>query len=249
MSGGGFFDAVSLLTRFPTRSGANRARALPWIPLVGALIGGLVAVVYVLTRTVLGHLVAALLAVGAGVVATGALHEDGLADTADAFGAGVDAEGTREILKDPRHGTYGVLALIGSVAIRVGALATLGPWSAAAVLPAAHALSRAGTLGMMATMPAADSSVLGSSYKGTGSRAPAAAGVITAAVLTVAAFGWWSIAALALVGAVVVVIGLLSRRKIGGFTGDVLGAVEQLSEVGLLLLASAAGHAIPWWHR
>src|SRR5438874_9132505 len=107
----GFLGAVSLLTRIPAREEAPPERAVPWLPVVGALIGAACAAVYAMTRLALSPLAASTIAVTAGILLTGALHEDGLADVADAFGAGEGRERALEILKDPHHGTYGVLSL------------------------------------------------------------------------------------------------------------------------------------------
>src|SRR5439155_27188630 len=122
-------------TRVPARGDAPPERAVPWLPVVGALIGALCAAVYAATRSVLTPPVAATLAVGAGVLLTGALHEDGLADVADALGAGGGRQRVPEIMKDPLHGTYGVLAIVLGVVARIAAVAGLGPAAAAVALP------------------------------------------------------------------------------------------------------------------
>lgn len=244
----GFFDAVSLLTRLRTRGGSNTERALPWLPVVGALVGIAVALVYAAARVALAPWVSASLAIGVGILITGALHEDGLADVADAFGARVDRARAIEILQDPHHGTYGVLAMILSVVTRIGAVATMGPWTAVAALPAAHALGRAGSLGLMSSIPAADSSTLGASYRRHPIGNRAIAGFAFASALAVVMLGLWAPVAIGIVVVASVGIGLLSIQKIGGFNGDVLGAIEQLSEIGILLLVAATRRDIPWWH-
>jgi len=244
----GFFDAVSLLTRLRTSGGSDTERALPWLPVVGALVGVAVALVYAIARAALAPWVSASLAIAAGILITGALHEDGLADVADAFGARVDRARAIEILQDPHHGTYGVLAMILSVVTRIGAVATMGPWTALAALPAAHALGRAGSLGLMSSIPAADSSTLGASYKPHPIAKRAVVGFAFASAVSVLLLGFWAPVAIGIVVVASVGVGLLSIQKIGGFNGDVLGAIEQLSEIGILLLVAAARHDIPWWH-
>jgi adenosylcobinamide-GDP ribazoletransferase len=244
----GFFDAVSLLTRLRTRGGSDTERALPWMPVVGALVGVAVALVYVAARAVIAPWVSASLAIATGILITGALHEDGLADVADAFGARVDRARAIEILQDPHHGTYGVLAMILSVVTRIGAVATMGSWTALAALPAAHSLGRAGSLGLMSSIPAADSSTLGASYKRHPIGNGAVAGFAFASALSIVMLGFWSPVAIGIVIVASLGVGLLSIQKIGGFNGDVLGAIEQLSEIGILLLVAAARHDIPWWH-
>lgn len=244
----GFFDAVSLLTRLRTRGGSDTERALPWMPVVGALVGLAAGLVYAAARVALAPWVSASLAIAAGVLITGALHEDGLADVADAFGARVDRARAIEILQDPHHGTYGILALILSVVTRIAAVATMGPWTAVAALPAAHALGRAGSLAVMTSSPAAGSSTLGASYKRQPIGARALAGVAFASLLGVGMLGIWTVVAVLITLVASVVAGLLAIQKIGGFNGDVLGAAEQLTEIGILLLVAATHSSIPWWH-
>jgi adenosylcobinamide-GDP ribazoletransferase len=188
----------------------------------------------------------ATVAVGVGIVITGALHEDGLADTADAFGTRATKERTLEILKDPDHGTYGVLALILSVLARVVAVASMGTWTAIAALPTAHALGRATAGTLMAELPAATDTGLGAAYKPDRSRA--AVGAAIAAVIAAGLLGLWSIAAIAIAALAALAVGTKARRIIGGYTGDVLGAAEQLVEIGVLLLVASGRVSIPWWH-
>lgn len=244
----GFFDALALLTRIPTRGGSRTERAVPWLPVVGACIGAAVAGVYVALRGPTTPLAAAAVALAAGALLTGALHEDGLADVADAFGARVDRERTLEILKDPRHGTFGVLALILSVATRVAAVAALGPWAAFAGLVAAHAISRAGPAFLMWLLPVATPGGLGATYSAPVTARHASSAALIAAIATAGLLGPWTLLSGVLVALVTGAMGWLAMRKIGGINGDVLGATQQVSEIGVLLLAVAAGSAIPWWH-
>ena len=244
----GFFDAMSLLTRLRTRGGSDTERALPWMPVVGALVGIAAALVYATARVALAPWVSASLAIAAGIHVTGALHEDGLADVADAFGARVDRARAIEILQDPHHGTYGILALILSVVTRIAAVATMGPWTAVAALPAAHALGRAGSLAVMSSIPAAGSSTLGASYKRDPIGGRALAGIAFAVVVAGAALGVWTPVAVPVTLVACAVTAGLAIQKIGGFNGDVLGAAEQLTEIGILLLVAATHRSIPWWH-
>jgi adenosylcobinamide-GDP ribazoletransferase len=155
----GLRGAVALLTRVRVRTDARPetvASSIPWFPVVGCGVGAAVAVVYILLRALLPGLPAAAAAVAAGVALTGALHEDGLGDVADAFGGSSDAKEALRILADARLGTYGVIAVTTSLLLRAGTLAALDPWAAAAALPAAHALSRAAAMIPAAVMPAAE---------------------------------------------------------------------------------------------
>jgi adenosylcobinamide-GDP ribazoletransferase len=228
----------------PTGTGpvrpAELARFVPWFPLVGALVGAAVGGLYLGASVLLPPLVAAAVAVTAGVAITGAFHEDGLGDTADAFLGGRDREDTVRILKDPRLGTFGVLAVAASLLLRVAAVAALPPPVALAALPAAHALGRAAAVAVMAAVPPAAEQGLGAAYvRALGGRTAllgVAAGIVIAAALLRA----WALPAAALAVVAAAALGWLARRRIGGVSGDVLGAVEQAGEILTLLVAVAA---------
>jgi adenosylcobinamide-GDP ribazoletransferase len=248
----GLRAAVGLLTRVPVGTGRfEAASSIPWLPFVGAVIGLVVAAGFVLLAEVLPGLAAAALAVTLGIVITGALHEDGLADTVDAFGAGGGPEETLRILKDPTHGTYGVIALVLSIVLRVLALAALPATTALLALPAVHALGRGGAVGLIRFMPPATGDGLGAAHSRSGSSFGVLGGMLSAVAIGLALLGWWGALFAALAGAAALVIGLLAMRRISGFTGDVLGATEQVIEIGLLLvaaaLASSGGLSTPWW--
>jgi adenosylcobinamide-GDP ribazoletransferase len=222
------------------RGAGELAGSVPWFPVVGAAVGLVVAGVYAGAGRLLPPLPAAALAVVAGIGLTGAFHEDGLGDTADAFAGHHDRDGTIRILKDPRLGTFGVLAVAASLLLRVAALAALAPGAALAALPAAHALSRAAAVGVMAGFPAAAETGLGASYVSALPRRWALTGVAAGLAVAVALLGVaavWAAAAVALAAAW---LARLATRRIGGVTGDVLGAVQQLGEVAVLLAAVAA---------
>jgi adenosylcobinamide-GDP ribazoletransferase len=246
----GFLGAVSFLTRVPTGTGARPAeelaRSVPWFPVVGAGVGLAVAAVYAGALQLLPPLPAAAVAVVAGACLTGAFHEDGLGDTADAFMGRHDREHTVRILQDPRLGTFGVLAVAASLLLRVAAVATLAPAAALAALPAAHALSRAGAVATMAALPAAAGTGLGATSTRSLSRRRALAGAAAGLAVALALLGpaaAWAAAATALAA---YLLGRLARRRIGGVTGDVLGAIQQLGEILVLLAAAAAVTAGGW---
>lgn len=244
----GFRTAVQFLTRVPVGGGsADISAAVPWFPLVGALVGVLVGGAYAGLAELVPWGVAAALAVLLGVGVTGVFHEDGLADVSDAFAGGWTRDDRLRILDDPRHGSYGVAALCGSILLRVLSLATLGPAAGFAACVAAHAAGRSAALVTMAA-PAAKGDGLGADMTAGLRPRPVAAGVVLGVAITAVAVGWWSgpvLAACAL-GATVVV--WLSMRKIGGVSGDVFGTVEQVGECLTLVVISglAARHAI-WW--
>src|ERR1700751_5602852 len=144
-----FAVATAFFTRLPVdarpRDGWRLADSAWTFPLVGAGIGAVAALAFLLAQSIgLGSQPAALFAVLAGLALTGALHEDGLADTADGFFGGRDREGRLAIMRDTRHGTFGVLAIVFSVLLRAAALAEIGEAiQGGLALIAAHAASRA----------------------------------------------------------------------------------------------------------
>jgi|GEM_PF-5601253 len=142
-----FFSAVQFLTRLPTPGwtgweAGRLDRAMPHFVLVGGIIGALCGAVYLIASMALTPPVAALLALGAGIVTTGALHEDGLADFADGLGTH-DPVRALAIMKDSHVGAFGVIALIVVLLLKGAALATMPPLFGAAALIGAHGLSRA----------------------------------------------------------------------------------------------------------
>jgi adenosylcobinamide-GDP ribazoletransferase len=234
---------LAFCTRLPVTApeAANLAKAAWTFPVVGALIGALGALVYWLAGGLsLPPFVSATLAVAATALVTGCLHEDGLADTADGFGGGTTRERKLEIMRDSRTGTYGVVALIVSFMLRAGTIASLaGPGLAAAALIAAHAGARATLPIFMRAVPNARDDGL-SSGAGTPPAGPASIAALLGLLALMAFLGVGA----GLVAAFLVVMGLiafarLSMRQIGGQTGDVLGAVEQASEILILLTAAA----------
>lgn len=241
-----FLCAVQFLTRLPTPSLAGFqpdwvSRSARYFPLVGQIVGMLAGAVFLAASRAWPPAVAALLAVAAGVLITGAFHEDGLADTADGLGGGTDPIRRLEIMKDSRIGTYGALALVLTLAVKVATLASLDPWPGALALVAGHGAARAASVLTMRVMP----------YVGLHEVAkwkPAPTALTAGEVVTALLFAAWpflllspAVAAAGLfagaLGAVVPAIA--ARRLIGGYTGDVLGGVEQLFEVGFLLGAAA----------
>ena len=226
--------------RSPDAGAAGLTHALRAFPLIGAAIGLAAALVFWLAHLFqLAPLPAALLSVGATVWLTGGLHEDGLADCADGFGGGRDREAKLAIMRDSRIGSYGVLALVLGVGLRAGALADLTVDDAVAALVAAHAASRAAMPLLMALLEPARPDGLAAALGRPSEPVLAQAvilGVLIAALMTgpFAAIVALSFAALVLAG-----LETLARRQIGGYTGDVLGAAQQVSETAILLALSA----------
>lgn len=178
--------------------------------------------------------VAAGLLLAAQVLLSGAMHEDGLADAADGLWGGLTPERRLEIMKDSRTGSYGVLALVLSVGLRWSLLSGLiaaGLWGA---VIAAAVLSRAGMPALMAALPPARAGGLSRSVGRPG--AGTAAGAVALALgLALVLTGAPALAAALGAGLAVCGGGALARAKLGGQTGDILGAAQQLAEIAALL--------------
>ncbi len=246
----GLRAAAALLTRVPVgRGDVDPARAVPWFPVVGAVVGAALAGAYVGARAVLPATVAAGLAVGIGIALTGALHEDGLADTADGFGSGARGEEALRIMRDPRVGAFGAIAVALSIVLRVAAVAALDASTALAALPLAHISGRVGAVWVMRGVPPVPG--LGASYAMVTTPGRARTATVLGLVLALAAAGAWAAAGLATAALVAVGIGRMARARIGGANGDVLGAVQQVTEIVVLVIAAAAvageWPAVAWW--
>jgi adenosylcobinamide-GDP ribazoletransferase len=238
--------AIMICTRLPLGSSAqiesvDLVRASWALPVAGALVGAIGAwAFWIASELGLPPTLAAALALMTTLVVTGCLHEDGLADTADGFGGGWERARKMEIMQDSRLGTYGACALVMSLLLRWAALADLAsPMMAAAALIAAHVAARAALPPFMHVVPPAR-------VDGVSARAgqPAERPALVAALI-----GTLTMALM--LGASAMVIGLvlalsagfmmarLCLRQIGGQTGDVLGALEQVIETVILLTAVA----------
>jgi adenosylcobinamide-GDP ribazoletransferase len=220
---------------------------VPWFPVVGALIGAFVGAVAAGMMELVPASVAAAVAVIVGVLLTGAFHEDGLADTADAMG-GWTPERRREILKDSRHGSYGVAAMCATIVLRSLCVATLSPAVAFAGLIAAHTIGRGAAIGVMGTSGPMPHDGLGADYTRTLSRSSVVVGVLAALAITTVATGWW-VAPLALAAGVgAALVTWVAKRAFGGISGDILGAVEQVGECLVLIVVTglALRHQL-WW--
>lgn len=226
--------AVSLLSRLPVgtiRGDVPVIAASAWAwPLVGAGVGALAALVALAALWIgLPPIMAALLALTAAALATGAMHEDGLADVADGFGGGRDPARKLEIMRDSRLGSYGALALVLATGLRAAGIAAAAEGHALAfALIGIGAASRAGLPLALCLMPPARADGLGRAATGEIGAArvallvgflfllPLGLGVAVVVALTMA------LAALILAG--------LALRQIGGQTGDVMGAMQIISE-------------------
>jgi adenosylcobinamide-GDP ribazoletransferase len=232
--------ALAFLTRLPVPAPRDPSldRAAAWFPVVGLLVGGIAAGVRALADLALPPAAATLLAVAAAILVTGGLHEDGLADVADGLGAHVSRERRLEILRDPRVGTFGVLALIVAVGLTVTTVAALGTAHAARTLVTAHILARWAILPISAALPPARPGGAGSLLRVTTPALLAGSALAVAGALIVAGpvNGAAALAAAAL-AALVAAVAL--RRSLGGVTGDGYGATAKLAEVAVCATLAA----------
>lgn len=232
-------SALRLLSRLPLpqdhRPPSPNA-AWAW-PLAGAGLAALATAIG-MAALPLGAGVAAAVMIGAQAILTGAMHEDGLADTADGLWGGWDKARRLAIMKDSHIGSYGVMALLVVGLIRWSALSTLlalGEWPA---LIALGALSRAPMAALIHLLPNARGGGL-SALVGRPA-ACAAGGAVALAALAAGFLGAAGLAALGAVALVTLAVGAIAHAKIGGQTGDILGASQQLAEAtGLAVLAAA----------
>ncbi|EJJ29589.1 cobalamin-5-phosphate synthase [Rhizobium sp. CF142] len=238
--------AVAFLSRIPMPPwlfagyDGKLGRLVRVFPLAGLVIGALPALVFLLMLAFRAdRLMAALVALAVQTMLTGALHEDGLADTADGIGGGKSREQSLVIMKDSRIGSYGAIALILSFALRASALAAIAretsPFAAALAIPAVAALSRGAIAWHWQCLPAAKPDGLaasaGSPAEVTMQIALVTAGFITA-ILVWPALGLLPfVSALLAAGLATLAFTWFIRRRLGGHTGDTLGANQQICEV------------------
>jgi adenosylcobinamide-GDP ribazoletransferase len=236
--------AISLCTRLPVAPSAvgegDVARAGWAFPIAGALIGLIAAAVYWLAVHLhIPSISASVLALLTSVLLTGAMHEDGLADTADGFGGGRTREKKLEIMRDSRIGTFGACALGLSLLLRWSALAALDDTRSVVIaLIVAHGAARAVLPAFMSLLAPARSEGLSS---GAGQPPPISVAIALGLGIVALAIGFGISAMLigvVLLAAIGLLLARLARRQIGGQTGDVLGALEQAAEATLLLLAT-----------
>jgi adenosylcobinamide-GDP ribazoletransferase len=238
--------ALMLLTRLPVARLAafggqpDMARCVWAFPLAGLLVNGIGALVWwVGFRCGLPPMLIAAWTLAATMMVTGALHEDGLADTADGLGGGRTPAAKLDIMRDSRIGTYGALALLMSVIVRVGALTAAGrPDHAIPAFIAAGVLGRAGMLVLLLTLVPARGDGLGASM-GTARPGRAWLGLGLATVLAFLCFSpGLAVAAMATGFGASLLLARLARSQIGGFTGDLLGAAEIVTESVVLTVAA-----------
>ena len=238
----GFRAAIVFLTRLPAGGypyrDQDQAWSLAWFPVVGALVGAVAAGAWLLAEP-LGPWPSALVALVTSVLVTGAFHEDGLADSADALGGGIeDRARVLAILKDSRLGTYGTSALVLSFLLRASLLVELGPEHAWALV-LVHGLARTPPTWVKVHTPYATGDASARSRNLQLGRPVHAAFAIAAGLALAAGMASepmelaWLVLVLVTVTVIVV---RYTRRRVGGHTGDFLGALEQLGELAVLMV-------------
>jgi adenosylcobinamide-GDP ribazoletransferase len=234
--------AIAFLTRLPVGGGeltaAGLSRAAAWFPAVGLVVGGVMAATRALAGLVLDPAAATVLALLAAAVVTGAFHEDGLADAADAMGAHSTRARKLEILRDPRVGTFGALALVFSVALSLAALAPLDDGRFARAALVGHVLGRWSTLPQSLALPAARPGGSGALVRV--GPAGLAAGTCVAVGTALLAAGIAGAIALGVACAVTALGSVSAQRVLGGVSGDTFGAVNKLVEIAAYLTLAAA---------
>ena len=248
-----FLIALQFLTRMPVPAwGGWREdwmnQSARHFPLVGACVGAFGAAVFWGAAHLWSATMAVMLSMVATVWLTGAFHEDGLADTCDGLGGAVSRQRALEIMKDSRLGTYGTVGLLAVLALKAVALTGLATRDLAAtlvLLPVAHCWSRLAAVALLRALPyagdpeQAKAKPMAQQIDGTGVAVAVACGLAAVAL----AAPWWS-ATLLLAGALATAVTawLMARwlrRRLGGYTGDTLGATQQLSELAIYLVLLA----------
>jgi len=235
--------AAQFLTRVPLSRHVveehELARAVAYFPLIGALVGAAVAGVAYAVTPLLGLDAAIVTGLVFGALLTGAFHEDGLADACDGLGGGFTRPQMLEIMRDSRIGTYGAVALILLYAARFTLFRGLGGVGLLLALPVASALGRASSVALMAWLPNARAAGMADDVAHALGRGTIALGLATPVVIAVVLIG--SAALPTLAAAIVATLGaaFYLRRRLGGITGDTLGAVNVIVEIVTLATAVA----------
>jgi adenosylcobinamide-GDP ribazoletransferase len=234
----GYFTRIPIPRSIALDAG-DLAGAARYFPLVGALVGGLGALIYLGALRLFPPAVSVLLSMIGTLVATGALHEDGLADCCDGFGGAASREDTLRIMRDPRLGAFGAIGLMMALALKWQALAALPAATAAWTMIGAHAASRALAVSYLATHEYA---------REQGKAKPVAQRMSLGALGLALALGFvwlvvpdWRAGVLALVLASILrlMLGRYFTRRLGGYTGDCLGLAQQGFELVFYLTALA----------
>ncbi len=237
--------ACRYLTTLPLPRGGSAGdlgRAAGWFPVVGLLLGAILAAAALAAARVAPPPVAAVLVVALWALLTGGLHLDGLADTLDGLGGGWSREEALTIMRDARTGAYGVTAIVLVLAAKLAVLASLPADLAWRGLVVAPALGRLGPLVLARCCPPARAEGAGHAFAlsvGARGLAVATSVAVAAAVLVL---GPWGIALVGVAGVLAVAFALYLRARLGGLTGDCLGALVEIGEAAVLVALAVLAH-------
>lgn len=242
------FHSFMLYSRIPmygiNYSEDNANKAIRYFPLVGLVLSALSCVVYLILLKFLPCVVCILFLIVVMLLLTGAMHEDGLADSADAFFGGFTKEKVLTIMKDSRIGTYGTLAIVCSMALRISSLLLMPLYYLPIIIMLAHASSRVSPVILTSISSYVKTETSKSVYMSSKKRVYA--NVVVAVLLgliPVFLFNYkiaiYSILAYLLITCFVM---FYTNKKIGGYTGDVLGALQQLCEIAFYLICLSYSH-------
>lgn len=231
-----FFGALRFFTRLPVpawvgHSSEALANSTRYFPAVGLVVGGIAALVFFVTSYVWPLTLAVLASMAATLYITGVFHEDGWSDTIDGFGGGWEKERVLAIMKDSRIGSYGAAALIIMLLAKFCALIELKPSLIPAAMIAGHALSRLCATAVMTSLDYVRDEGKAKPMSAKISRAALAFAVSTAVLPLLFLPPSRVLLGLVLAGLATLWLARLFTRRIGGYTGDCLGAVQQFSEV------------------
>jgi adenosylcobinamide-GDP ribazoletransferase len=253
-----FFIALQFFTRVPIPRwvGFQPAwlhDASRYFPLVGSVVAAVTALVYLAATHLWPAPVAVLLSTAAGIYLTGAFHEDGFADMCDGFGGGISRERVMEIMKDSRIGTYGAVGAGLLLALKCALLSAMQPAAAIASLLIAHPLSRLAAASLIWKLDYARDEGKAKPMAQSMTATEFAIGAVCAAIpaLYLGTLGYlsWTTIGACVLGAAAAAIWLANQfvRRIGGYTGDCLGAVQQVSEVVIYLCLVASFGRGGWY--
>lgn len=237
-----FFLALSFYTRLPGSQSLNYTKlpqAVLYLPLVGWLVGGFTAASFYLADLLWTQSTSVILALIIGIFLTGAFHEDGFADVCDGFGGGWGKQRIMEIMKDSHVGVYGFLGLLLMLLLKISVLGSMPSYAVPFVLLTGHSISRLSPLLLMQRYTYAreyDSKASGAVYK------PNFQELIFPTVIALLPFVLLPALCALVIIPVLLATTLLGRffyRRIGGYTGDCLGASQQVAEIIFYLSVSA----------
>lgn len=233
--------AIQYFTRLPVPrwagySNAQLNDAVRYFPLTGMLVGAMTGAVFLLAHKAFQQPVAVVIAMIAGLIITGGFHEDGLADTCDGFGAGRDKAHVLAIMKDSRVGSYGVLGLVSALLLKFSVLSQVPADRFLVIAVAAHAVSRFMAVSVIYSQEYVRHD--DSARAKPAAQSISAGGLGCAGAIAAVPVLWLGAAGIAAAAAALIMRMLLAQylfRRIGGYTGDCLGAIQQVTELAFYL--------------